>query len=138
MHRQLKRMYHDLKEIVNESFNSQEREKIYREKWDELRGIIKMQYQQEDTQAIQTRITNQRKNLLTALLYEDVPLTNNKAERELRPMVVARKISGGSKTIRGAKTQAVNMSVLQTLKMREKPLALALQEKILAGATGKD
>lgn len=138
LHRRLKRMYQELKEIVNEDFNSQEREKIYREKWKEIKGIIEMQYQQEDTRAIQTRITNQRKNLLTALLYEDVPLTNNKAERELRPMVVARKISGGSKTIRGAKTQAVNMSVFQTLKMREKPLALALQEKILAGAAGNN
>ena len=66
-------------------------------------NIIDKKFQYADVKTIQTRIKNQGKNLLTAVLHDDVPLTNNLAERALRPMVVMRKISGGSKSMTGAK-----------------------------------
>ena len=44
--------------------------------------------------------------------------TNNRAERALRPCVVARKISSGSRTWRGARVYEVLMSVLQSLRLR--------------------
>ncbi len=44
--------------------------------------------------------------------------TNNRAERALRPLVVARKISGGSRSWSGAKVTAVLASVIQTLRLR--------------------
>ncbi|MCA1617568.1 MAG: IS66 family transposase [Acidobacteria bacterium] len=47
-----------------------------------------------------------------------VPCENNRAERELRPTVIARKVSHGSQAEEGAKTREVLMSVLQTLKKR--------------------
>lgn len=47
-----------------------------------------------------------------------VPCENNRAERELRPTVIARKVSHGSQGEEGAKTREVLMSVLQTLKKR--------------------
>ena len=72
----------------------------------------------DDAKAIQTRIANQHTNLITALLYEGVPPTNNHAERMIRPMVVTRKISGGSQSDRGAATHAVNMSVMQTIALQ--------------------
>ncbi|MGI0140306.1 MAG: hypothetical protein ACREBT_04050, partial [Thermoplasmata archaeon] len=42
----------------------------------------------------------------------------NRAERALRPLVVARKISGGSRSWSGAKVTAVLASVIQTLRLR--------------------
>jgi len=48
----------------------------------------------------------------------DVPAENNRAERELRPTVIARKVSFGSQAEEGAKTREVLMSLLQTLKKR--------------------
>jgi transposase len=45
-----------------------------------------------------------------------VPCENNRAERELRPTVIARKVSHGSQGEEGAKTREVLMSVMQTLK----------------------
>ena len=48
-----------------------------------------------------------------------VPCENNRAERELRPTVIARKVSHGSQAEEGAKTREVLMSVMQTLKKRE-------------------
>jgi transposase len=47
-----------------------------------------------------------------------VPCENNRAERELRPTVIARKVSHGSQGEEGAKTREVLMSVMQTLKKR--------------------
>jgi transposase len=47
-----------------------------------------------------------------------VPCENNRAERELRPTVIARKVSHGSQGEEGAKTREVLMSVMQSLKKR--------------------
>jgi len=47
-----------------------------------------------------------------------VPAENNLAERDLRPTVIARKVSFGSVSDAGAHTRSVLMSVLQSLKKR--------------------
>jgi len=47
-----------------------------------------------------------------------VPAENNLAERDLRPTVIARKVSFGSQSDAGAHTRGVLMSVLHTLKKR--------------------
>lgn len=47
-----------------------------------------------------------------------VPAENNTAERSLRPTVIARKISFGSQSLRGAGTRETLMTVLGTLNLR--------------------
>ncbi|MBI2363822.1 MAG: IS66 family transposase [Deltaproteobacteria bacterium] len=47
-----------------------------------------------------------------------VPADNNRCERELRPTVIARKVSFGSQSEEGAKTREILMSVLHTVKKR--------------------
>ena len=47
-----------------------------------------------------------------------VPAENNLAERELRPLVIARKVSFGSQSEAGARTREILMTVLMTLKRR--------------------
>jgi transposase len=49
-----------------------------------------------------------------------VPADNNFAERELRPLVLARKVSFGSHSDAGAKTRETLMTVLKTLQLRTK------------------
>ena len=44
--------------------------------------------------------------------------TNNRAERAIRPFVIARKISGGSRSPKSAQVRALLTSVLQTLALR--------------------
>ena len=44
-----------------------------------------------------------------------IPAENNLAERDLRPLVIARKISFGSQSLAGAKTRETLMSVLHSL-----------------------
>lgn len=48
----------------------------------------------------------------------NIPAENNLAERELRPLVIARKLSFGSQSDAGAKTREILMTVLQTLKKK--------------------
>ena len=50
----------------------------------------------------------------------DIPADNNFAERQLRPLVIARKLSFGSQSKSGAKTREILMTVLHTLKKRNK------------------
>jgi hypothetical protein len=47
-----------------------------------------------------------------------VPPTNNAAERALRPLVIARKISGGSRSKNGSRTRMVLQSVVATWELR--------------------
>lgn len=47
-----------------------------------------------------------------------VPADNNLAERDLRPLVIARKVSFGSQSDEGARTREILMTVLQTLRKR--------------------
>ena len=47
-----------------------------------------------------------------------VPPDNNRCERELRPTIIARKVSFGSQSDAGAQTREILMSVLHTLRKR--------------------
>lgn len=57
----------------------------------------------------------------------NIPADNNRAERELRPLVIARKISFGSQSDAGAKTREVLMTVLHTLKKRTSDVTIAFK-----------
>jgi len=60
-----------------------------------------------------------REDLFRFVDNPEVEPTNNLAERGLRHAVVMRKISGGSRSNRGAETTAKLLSALQTIKMQE-------------------
>lgn len=60
------------------------------------------------------RLRKQRRHLFTFLTHEGVEATNNRAERAIRPAVIARKTGGCNKTHSGARTHAVLASILTT------------------------
>jgi transposase len=64
------------------------------------------------------RFRRLRGPLLMFLNDPAVPFDNNLAERAIRPAVIIRKNSYGNRSQRGADTQAVLMSIYQTLKQR--------------------
>lgn len=64
--------------------------------------------------------------LLTFLKYEHVPWDNNAAERAVRPMVRRRKITGGSRSERGAEREAINMSCITTLLKQGKDMFIEI------------
>lgn len=114
----LKSMYGVLATIVATPFDEQKRIKQYTAFLKKITAITTRRYRALDAKKIQTRISNQRGNLITALKHQNVPLTNNAAERQMRPVAVIRKISGGSRSALGAKAMAVNLSVIQTIALR--------------------
>ncbi len=145
--KQMKLLYQELCEIfatlaivISIPFDQKERMLMYQVCSSSFQTIIKEPNTPLDVRAIQTRLNNQQKanhnNYLTALLHENVPLDNNLAERGVRPAVIVRKISGGSRSNTGAETFAVNMSIMQTLKMRKQPLIPTLHDLLLKGALG--
>jgi transposase len=56
-----------------------------------------------------------RDKYFTCLLFPGIPCDNNAAERAIRPAVMKRKVSLGSKTGRGAKATEVLLTVIRTL-----------------------
>ena len=60
----------------------------------------------------------------------NIPADNNLAERELRPLVIARKISFGSQSDAGAKTREIIMTVLHTLKKRVPDVTIAFKSAL--------
>ena len=133
LHGELKALFGELKAITLEPFRPQIRARSHETYLTKIDAIVERAYVATDAIAVQTRIRNQRGNLLTALLHEHVPLTNNHAERMVRPMVVTRKISGGSRSARGAETHAVNMSVMQTLALQGKNIFAEIASMLQAG-----
>ena len=64
------------------------------------------------------RIERYRTGLFPFVADPAVPPTNNAAERALRPLVVARKISGGTRSPRGSRTRMVLHSLVATWELR--------------------
>jgi len=60
----------------------------------------------------------------------NIPADNNLAERELRPLVIARKISFGSQSDAGAKTREILMTVLHTLKKKTPDVTIAFRSAL--------
>jgi transposase len=68
--------------------------------------------------AMQDLFTTHEHRLYHWVQDRRVPPDNNLAERDLRPTVIARKVSFGSSSDAGSKTRSVLMSVLHTLNKR--------------------
>ena len=137
LHATLTSLYQTIGLAVRLPASHPQRIKTYDALTHKINALLQERALADDVERIHTRLRHQQAHLLTALLYADVPLTNNLAERTVRPMVVTRKISGGSRSVQGAKTHAINMSILQTITMRQQPIASTLYDLLLQGAVGK-
>ena len=79
-----------------------------------LEELIAKQYTETEAHTVQERMQRHTPFLFTCLSYEHVLPENNTAERAIRPQVIMRKISGGSRSLAGAHARAVNMTVIET------------------------
>jgi FtsZ-binding cell division protein ZapB len=89
----------------------------------------------KDTRRLRRRIIKHNQELFTFLDNPVVEPTNNRAERQLRPLVIMRKVTFGNRSAVGALNQAVLTSIIQTGVLNGiEPLdiCLALSEKPLA------
>lgn len=72
-------------------------------------------YTASDSARLAKRSRKHRAALFTFLTRDEVDATNNLAEREIRPAVVARTLPAGNRTDAGAETHAILASVLANL-----------------------
>jgi transposase len=72
----------------------------------------------DKTKALAREFLNDWDTIFRVLEHPSLPLTNNEAERGLRPWVLLRKICYGSKSSRGTKVFALLASIMQTCKKR--------------------
>jgi len=68
----------------------------------------------KDTRRLRKRIIKFNQELFTFLDNPVIEPTNNRAERQLRPLVIMRKVTFGNRSALGALNQAVIMSIIQT------------------------
>ena len=69
---------------------------------------------------LQKRIEKYHDDLIRFVTHPDIQFHNNRAERQLRPMVIGRKVSFGSHTHRGALRHCIINSIVETCKLQDK------------------
>jgi transposase len=84
----------------------------------EIKSLVHAPAQHPGIQKIQNIFRDRAARLYHWSKSPTIPAENNRAERELRPLVIARKISFGSQSERGARTRETLMTVLLTLRKR--------------------
>ena len=85
----------------------------------ELVALCRAQAADAPLAVLCARIERYQAELFTFVADPLVPPTNNAAERALRPLVVARKISGGTRSARGSQTRMVQHSLVVTWELRD-------------------
>lgn len=87
-----------------------------------LEELSQQTWNDPDADRLTARLAKYRRELTTFLHRPEVDGTNNAAERALRPAVVMRKITGGSRSAKGARAWAVLASILRTAEQQDRPL----------------
>jgi transposase len=89
-------------------------------------------YDEANAKRIAKRMRKYQKELTAFLWEKDLEGTNNAAERAIRPAVVARKISGGSRSKNGAEAWATLASLLRTASQQGKNLLGTIKSMLMA------
>ncbi len=93
-----------------------------------LDRTLNRNYRSPANRRLANHLRGERDAMFTFLYCPGLDATNYRAEQAIRPMVVARKVWGGNRTARGAHTQSVLVSILQTCRQQLRPATAFLQQ----------
>lgn len=96
----------------------------------EILTLVQAPAQHPGIQKIQNIFRDHKNRLFHWAKNPNIPADNNRAERELRPLVIARKISFGSQSEAGARTRETLMTVLHTLRKRSANITTAFEQAL--------
>jgi len=82
-------------------------------------GLQHARSKQHPCQALAKRLLRHEDELFQFVLIDGLSADNNLAERSIRPLVVCRKISGGSRSEEGSKTRMALASLFETWQVRK-------------------
>ena len=97
-----------------------------------LRNLGTQSWADADADRLAARLRKYQDRLTTFLHHAEVDGTNNAAERALRPAVVMRKITGGSRSASGAQAWAVLASVMRTAQQQGRDVVGTIKELLRA------
>jgi transposase len=103
-----------------------------------LEKLAALRWGDADADRLAARLSKHRKSLTTFLHKAEVEPTNNAAERALRPAVVMRKITGGSRSRRGARAWSILASVMRTAQQQGRDVLETLKTLLKAQWAGTD
>jgi transposase len=81
---------------------------------------LKEEYKDKDAKRLIKRLKRHKNELFTFLDYNDLSPYNNHAEQQMRKPVQTRKISQQNRSITGAKTQAILMTLFRSAELQGK------------------
>lgn len=99
----------------------------------ELDRLLAGTYTDPDNARLAKLLRKHRTSVLRFLDHDKVDATNNLAEQEGRPAVIARKLSAGNRTEAGAETHAVLASVFRTDRRQGRDILEAVVELLRQG-----
>jgi hypothetical protein len=104
---------------------------------DRLEQLAKAEYDEPDAARLAKRLRRHRAELTRFLWDRDLDGTNNAAERALRPAVVMRKITGGSRSAKGAKAWAKLASLMRTASQQGRNVLETVKQLLVEHWAGK-
>jgi transposase len=103
-----------------------------------LDALIARTWNDPDADRLTQRLAKHRQSLTTFLHKPEVDGTNNAAERALRPAVVMRKITGGSRSKEGANAWSILASVMRTAEQQGKDVLDCVKTLLKAEWAGEE
>jgi transposase len=100
--------------------------------------LAQSRWNDPDADRVSGRLNKYRSKLTTFLHRKEVDGTNNAAERALRPAVVMRKITGGSRSETAARAWAIVASVMRTAEQQGKDVLESIKTLLRAEGSGKE
>lgn len=115
--KKLKKLFNDALRLAHKrsDYNTETYERRTAKLYIRLDAIIDGECKDKDAKRLRKRLRRHRNEVLTFVEHPGVSADNNRAERMIRPAVIARKNSYCNRSERGAETQAILMSVFRTL-----------------------
>jgi transposase len=102
-----------------------------------LELLSPLKWNDADADRLGGRLKKYRSKLTTFLHKKHVEGTNNRAERAIRPAVVMRKITGGSRSAEGARSWAILASVIRTAEQQGHEVLGAIKALLRAEWSGQ-
>jgi transposase len=120
--------------IFHDAKHTEERGKDVQKKFDKLlrKLVLKPRKEERNLLRLMNYILEYEGEWFTFLLYKGISPTNNRAEQDLRPLVIKRKISQHTWSEAGRKDLAVFFSLAQTCKRRNENFADLIRTEIEA------
>lgn len=124
VHRKLKQIFEDAKSLNHQGTDAQVQKLKKR-----IQKLSQRHYKHKTIWKFTKNLAQRDiENLFRFITDPDVDPTNNISERELRELVIIRKISNGSRSEKGSETTAILLSIIQTLRLKKKNILVGFQE----------